>query len=230
MRKVWIGLLVAILFAGNVSLARAVTLTAPQYVFNKATVREGTLLFMDHCSACHSIHSLRYERLETDLGMPKAQIIKSIMLSSNANFLEGMRPTMTQADAKAWFGIAAPDLSHIVRAEGQRWVYTYLTSFYWDPKRPSGWNNRVVPAVAMPDVLAPWEGIYSKNGQVLHRGRLTPAAYHRKVADIVAFLRYTSDPSYFKRHNLGPYVLGSLIILSLLAYLLKRNYWRDVHK
>ncbi|MHB8346393.1 MAG: cytochrome c1 [Acidiferrobacterales bacterium] len=219
----------AILFAGNISLAQAVTLTAPKYTFNKATVRNGALLFADHCSACHSVDSLRYARLGTDLGMPKAQIIKSIMLSSNASFLKGMRPTMTRTDAKTWFGIAPPDLSHIVRARGQRWVYTYLTSFYWDPKRPSGWNNRLVPEVAMPYVLAPWGGIYSKDGKVLHQGQLTPAAYHKEVADIVAFLRYASDPSYFKRHELAPYVLGVLILLSLLAYLLKKNYWRDVH-
>ncbi len=229
MRKVWIGLLAAILFAGSVGLAQAGALTAPKYVFNKATVRKGALLFADHCSACHSVHSLRYVRLETDLGMPKAQIINSIMLSSNASFLKGMRPTMTQADAKTWFGIAPPDLSHIVRARGQRWIYTYLTSFYWDPKRPSGWNNRLVPEVAMPNVLAPWGGIYGRDGKVLHKGQLSQGAYRREVADIVAFLRYASDPSYFKRHELGPYVLGVLILLSVLAYLLKRNYWRDVH-
>lgn len=212
----------------SLGLAQAGTLATPSYVFSKPTVIAGAKLFADHCSACHAVSSLRYDRLAA-LGMTKAQIEKEVMLPGGANYLEGLRPTMTQADAKTWFGLPPPNLSHIVRARGARWIYTYLTSFYWDPKRPSGWNNHVFPNVAMPDILAPWGGIYAKNGKLLKAGRESPAVYHKQVAEIVAFLRYASDPSVFERRAIGRYVLGTLIVLTILAYLLKKDYWRDIH-
>ncbi len=228
MRKARLGALAGALGLLGMAPAFATPLATPSYTFNKSTVIAGARLFADHCSACHAVSNLRYDRLES-LGMTKAEIKKDIMLPGGANILKGMRPTMTQADAKKWFGLPPPNLSHIVRAMGARWVYTYLTSFYWDPKRPSGWNNHVFPNVAMPNILAPWGGTYTKTGKVLQPGRETPAAYHKEVAEIVAFLRYASDPSVFERRELGRYVLGVMVLLTVLAYLLKKEYWKDVH-
>ena len=229
MRKAWAGVIAGALASLSLGLAQADTLATPSYTFNKPTVIAGAKLFADHCSACHAVSSLRYNRLAADLGMTKAEIKNDIMLPDGAGYLQGMRPTMTQADAKKWFGLPAPNLSHIVRATGARFVYTYLTSFYWDPKRPSGWNNHVFPNVAMPNILAPWGGTYSKSGKVLQPGSESPAVYHKQVAEIVAFLRYASDPSVFERRAIGRYVLGTLIVLTILAYLLKREYWKDIH-
>lgn len=228
-RNAWVGVMAAMLLSAVAMTAQAYPLVSPPYTFNKPTVIAGAKLFARHCSACHAVSSLRYDRLAINLGMTKAEIEKDIMLPGGAKYLQGMEPTMTQADAKKWFGIAPPNLSHMVRAKGARWVYTYLTSFYWDPKRPSGWNNHVFPNVAMPNILAPWGGTYTKSGKLLQAGRISPAAYHKEVADIVAFLRYASDPSVFTRRALGPYVLGVLILLTVLAYFLKREYWKDVH-
>ena len=229
MRKTWVGAIAGALATFGVGFAQAATLATPPYTFNKATVIAGAKLFADHCSACHAVSSLRYDRLAVDLGMTKAEITKDIMLPAGANYLQGMRPTMTQADAKKWFGLPPPNLSHMVRAQGARWIYTYLTSFYWDPKRPSGWNNHIFPNVAMPNILAPWGGTYAKNGKLLQPGRESPALYHKQVAEIVAFLRYASDPSVFERRAIGRYVLGILILFTILAYLLKKDYWRDIH-
>jgi len=55
---------------------------------------------------------------------------------------------MTAKQGKAWFGAAPPDLSVIARARGADWLYTYLRTFYRDPKTTSGWNNLVFPNVA----------------------------------------------------------------------------------
>ncbi len=210
-------------------LATGCAFAAPQFSFSKPSVIAGAKLFAEHCSACHSVGSLRYNRL-VELGMTEAQIKKDIMTPDGANYLQGMTPTMNMAEAKQWFGIAPPNLSHIVRAQGKTWVYTYLTSFYWDPQRPSGWNNHLFPNVAMPDILSPWGGTYAKDGTLMQPGLESQAVYHKQVAEIVDFLRYASDPSIFKRRADGPYVLGVLILLSLFAYLLKKEYWKDVHK
>ncbi|MHB1528890.1 MAG: cytochrome c1 [Acidiferrobacteraceae bacterium] len=227
-RKRGVLVLVGALLSLGVTTAHAGSLVSPSGPFNKTTVIAGAKLFADHCSACHAVSNLRYNRLTIDLGMSKAEVEKDIMLPDGANYLKGMRPAMSQAEAKKWFGLPAPNLSHIVRAQGEPWVYTYLTSFYWDPQRPSGWNNTVFPEVAMPNVLASWGGIYTKGGKLLKAGSESPAAYHRQVAAIVAFLRYASDPSIFTRKALGPYVLGALVLLSIVSYLLKKAYWKDI--
>jgi len=209
-------------------LAYGQTAPLPSYAFTKAAVVAGARIFASHCSACHAVSSLRYQRLSGDLGLTPAFIKKEIMLPSGAHYLQGMHPVMTEAQAIKWFGMAPPNLSHVVRAQGAGWIYRYLTSFYWDPKRPSGWNNHVFPQVAMPDVLAPWGGTYAKDGRMISPGREPKATYQRQVADVVAFLRYASDPSIFERRALGRYVLGTLILLSIVSYLLKKEYWKDV--
>ncbi len=223
------GPLLALTTAAYAAVVPVAPPAPPALPFNKATVIAGAKFFADHCSACHAVSNLRYNRLAVDLGMTKTEIQKTIMLPGGASYLEGMQPAMTQAQAKKWLGLPPPNLSHMARALGPHFLYTYLTSFYWDPKRPSGWNNHVFPNVAMPNILAPWGGIYTKNGKLLVPGRESPAAYHRQVAEVVAFLRYASDPSVFERRALGRYVIGVFVILSILAYLLKKDYWRDVH-
>ena len=51
---------------------------------------------------------------------------------------------MRRKDAKAWFGVAPPDLSVIARSRGADWLYTYLRTFYRDDSSRTGWNNLVV--------------------------------------------------------------------------------------
>lgn len=207
----------------------AYPLQTPQYTMNKATVVRGARLFADHCMACHSVSSLRYDMLTQDLGMPEADVKKDIMLPDKANYLMGMTSTMPDALAISMFGYAPPDLSHMERYKGADWIYTYLLSYYRDPSRPSGWNNHVFPNVAMPDVLAPWGGMVNAQGEVIQNGSEPLAKFRDQTADIVAFLRYTADPSIFERRALAPWALGGILIFTLLAYFLKREYWKDVH-
>ena len=228
LRLAVLGPLLALTTAAYAAVAPVAPPAPPALPFTKATVIAGAQFFADHCSACHAVSNLRYDRLAVDLGMTKTEIQKTIMLPGGASYLKGMKPAMTQAQAKKWLGLPPPNLSHMARALGPRFLYTYLTSFYWDPKRPSGWNNHVFPNVAMPNILAPWGGIYTKTGKLLVPGRESPAAYHRQVAEVVAFLRYASDPSVFERRALGRYVIGVFVILSILAYLLKKDYWQEV--
>lgn len=207
-----------------------VTLEHAHYRFDAITLARGAKLYAEHCLSCHSVRYVRYSRLVPDLGMTKSTIEHRIMLPSGANFDRGMISVMRPEDAKRWFGTAPPDLSLEVRYRGADWVYTYLHSFYWDPQRPGGWNNRLFPNVAMPDILAHLGGIQDRQGRMLRPGVLTPAAFDHMTAEITAWLRYTSDPSKIKRMALGPYVIGFLVLFAVLTYLLKRSYWRDVER
>jgi ubiquinol-cytochrome c reductase cytochrome c1 subunit len=60
-------------------------------------------------------------------------------------------------------------------------------------------------------------------------GSMNPAEYDRTVADLVNFLVYMGEPSRQFRVDLGIYVLMFLGVMFVLAWLLKKEYWKDVH-
>ena len=61
--------------------------------------------------------------------------------------------------AAEWFGAPPPDLTLVARKRSPEWVYTYMKTFYVDPTRPLGVNNKVFPKVGMPHVLEPLQGL-----------------------------------------------------------------------
>jgi ubiquinol-cytochrome c reductase cytochrome c1 subunit len=167
-----------------------------------------------------------------------------------------MKTAMDPKESREWFGASPPDLSVIARARassagsGADWLYSYLRGFYRDPARPTGWNNTVFPNAAMPHVLWQLQGEQALRTEVLSipignqgevekhevqrlvlekAGTLSPAEYDRMVGDLVNFLVYVGEPSRQTRIQLGIYVLMFLGVLFVLAWLLKREYWKDVH-
>ena len=152
---------------------------------------------------------------------------------------------MPAADAKQWFGSAPPDLSLEVGSRGADWVYTYLQSFYLDPKAPTGVNNTVFPHVAMPDVLWELQGTQQAVFKTVHNpdgssyqefvrfepvtpGSLTPRQFSRMALDITNFLAYINDPVVLKSRDLGLKVIGFLVVFFLFAYMLKREIWKKI--
>jgi ubiquinol-cytochrome c reductase cytochrome c1 subunit len=53
--------------------------------------------------------------------------------------------------------------------------------------------------------------------------------FDRTARDIAAFLEYVGEPAALKRQKLGVWVILFLSFFTFLAWLLKREYWRDVH-
>ena len=150
---------------------------------------------------------------------------------------------MPEADAAKWFGKAPPDLSLMVAQKGADYVYSYLNSFYLDPSRPVGWNNTVFPNASMPNPLWELQGlqvpVMSKPGangkahvvglKLARKGRMTPEQFQSATNDLTAFLTYVSEPVAVERQSIGIWVLLYLAAFTLLALLLKREYWKDVH-
>lgn len=60
-------------------------------------------------------------------------------------------------------------------------------------------------------------------------GTLTPLEYDKLVADLVNYMTYMAEPARLERTRIGIYVLLLLGILFVFAYLLKKEYWKDVH-
>jgi len=212
---------------------------------DKASLQNGAKLFMNYCSACHSTAHQRYQRVATDLGIPD-QLMKDNLIFTDSKIGELMKNSMDKDDAAKWFGNAPLDLTLEARLRGPDWIYTYLRSFYKDPARPFGVNNVVFKDVGMPHVLEELQGIptavfettIDENGvehqkvvalENVESGEMSSDEYDQAVLDLVNFLVYSGEPNKLERQSLGFWVIGFLIILFVLSYLLKKEYWRDIH-
>ena len=135
-----------------------------------------------------------------------------------------------------------PDLSVIARSRGADWLYTYLRSFYRDESVVTGWNNVVFPNAAMPHVLWKLQGIQrlhtgavDSHGEahaelVLESpGTMSPREYDDTIRDLVGFLQYMAEPARVQREQIGVIVLLFLGLMAVLTWLLKREFWKDVH-
>ncbi|GGB47145.1 cytochrome c1 [Shewanella inventionis] len=198
---------------------------------DKASLERGLGLFQQYCSGCHSTQYQRYERVATDIGI-STDDMRSKYILNDAKIGDLMENAIPTADAAKWFGAAPPDLTLVARVRGEDWVYSYLKGFYADETRPFGVNNTVFPLVGMPHVLQDLQGLAVKQEDgtfVTTGGKLTPEEYDQAVRDITGFLVYSAEPVQLERKALGVWVLGFLFIFFIIAYLLKKEYWKDVH-
>ena len=207
------------------------------------SLQAGARTFVNYCLNCHGAQFMRYNRLQ-DLGLTEAQIRDNLMFASD-KVGETMRVALPAKDGKEWFGVPPPDLSVVGRSRGADWLYTYLRTFYRDPKTAHGWNNAVFPNAAMPHALWTLQGergfevipYTDKAGHAaieykwtqLAPGAQSSGQYDATVRDLVNFLVYVGEPSAQSRKHIGVVALFVLSILLVLAYALKKAYWKDVH-
>jgi ubiquinol-cytochrome c reductase cytochrome c1 subunit len=208
-----------------------------------ASLQRGAQLYMNYCAGCHSLKYMRYSRIAEDLGLSEEQVMNNLNFTG-AKFGEHVVSTMPAAGAEKWFGKAPPDLSVIARVRGSDWIFTYLKSFYLDESRPLGWNNKLFPNASMPNPLWEMQGnqraIYGKKDaktgeapverlEIAQAGTQNAREFDRTARDITAFLEYTGEPAAIKRQQTGVWVILFLTFFTLMAWLLKKEYWRDVH-
>lgn len=216
---------------------------APIDLYNKESLQNGARLFQNYCLGCHQMEYQRYSRTFRDLGIPDEVGMETLAFGAK-KVGDHIKNAAPKADLAKWFGAAPPDLTNVARVRGPDWIYTYLRSFYVDPTRPFGVNNTVFPLVGMPHVLQELQGIPYKRVEtqmidgVEHEvtiieadgtGEMSKEEYDRAVADLVNYLEYTGEPSKLESHSLGIKVMIFLFIFFILAFLLKKEYWKDVH-
>jgi ubiquinol-cytochrome c reductase cytochrome c1 subunit len=206
------------------------------------SLQSGARTFVNYCLGCHGVQYMRYNRL-TELGLTEAQIRDNLMFTAD-KVGETMRASFAVKEGKQWFGVAPPDLSLVARSRGPDWLYTYMRTFYRDPKSATGWNNLVFPNVGMPHALWPVQGergLEITQGKDLaghvradykwsqvSPGALSASEYDFAVRDLVNFLVYVGEPSAQSRKAIGIVVLFVLGVLFIFAYLLKKEFWKDV--
>lgn len=213
---------------------------------DRASQQRGAKTFANYCQGCHSLKYMRYSRMAEDLGMDQGTVMDNLIFDPNAKIHDTMQTSMQPADANTWFGTLPPDLSLTARSRGADWIYTYLRTFYQDDSRPLGVNNLRFPDVGMPHVLAGMQGMQTpvyktvthedgSEAQVLERleltksGSMSPVEYDAVVLDLVNFLDYVGEPIKVERQRLGVWVLLFLGFFFIVAYALKKEYWKDVH-
>jgi ubiquinol-cytochrome c reductase cytochrome c1 subunit len=207
---------------------------------DKESLQRGAKYFVNYCMGCHSLKYMRYNRMGRDLGLDKVQVRQDFIFT-DAKPGDLMEGSMRPKDAEKWFGTAVPDLTLVTRWRSSDWLYTYLKSFYQDEERPYGVNNAVFPDVGMPHVLAGLQGMQKavfaegeghgsvEGFEMVQPGSMSPKEYDRMVLDLTNFLTYAGEPMKLERQRLGVYVLLFLGLFFVLAYLLKKEYWKDVH-
>lgn len=211
---------------------------------DKASLQRGAKLFMNYCSGCHSMQYQRYERTFTDLGIPEELAVENLQFTGE-KVSDYITRSMPADSAATWFGAAPPDLTLVARVRGTDWIYTYLRTFYKDDSRPFGVNNLVFPEVGMPHVLEPLQGLptakYTEESSHGHdvkhyegvetdgSGALSPEEYDQAVLDLVNFLEYTGEPTRLASERIGKWVLIFILVLGIFVYLLKKDYWREIH-
>ena len=60
-------------------------------------------------------------------------------------------------------------------------------------------------------------------------GSMSEEEYDQAMVDLTNFLTYSADPVVVKRERIGGYVLLFISVFFVFAYLLNREYWKDVH-
>ena len=197
-----------------------------------ASLQAGARTYVNYCLGCHGLQYMRYKGL-TELGLTEAQVKEHLQFTGE-KVGEPIKTVQEPKQAKVWFGVVPPDLSVVSRSRGADWLYTYLRTFYRDPRTPTGWNNAVFPNVAMPHPLWTLQGERGWDAKEhrlteIAKGSMSQVEYDRTVRDLVNFLVYVGEPAAQSRKAIGIVVLFVLlVVLFPLAYWLKKEYWKDV--
>lgn len=243
MRKIALGLILGLISGMSFAAGGGGDLMdAKVDVSDQNSLQRGAKLFANNCMGCHSAEYVRWNALPEGLGVPMETVEETLVYGSYTPG-DKMNIAMRGSEASDWFGAEPPDLSLTARSRGADWVYTYLNSFYRDPDASIGWNNTLLENSSMPHVLWRLQGVpeaqYEEVGGELQtagisvpdgqRGPLSESEYHQATRDITNYMAFLAEPVRAKRQEIGVWVIGFLVIFTILAYLLKREYWRDIH-
>lgn len=168
----------------------------------------------DLMNNCHSCHSLKYVRY-LDLAKFGIDRKKIDALRGDQPLDAPLTGLMSDEAAMQSFGLVPPDLSLMTKARegGADYVYSYLLGYYSTPDGEI--KNHIFPETKMPDPLG-----MSTTTDHAQREEIKKTAH-----DIVSFLSWAADPHEQERYRLGYYVIGYLVILTLLLYFVKNQIW-----
>ncbi len=222
---------------------------------DKSSLQRGVKYYVNYCLGCHSLEFNRYNRIAEDIGLNEeagfsaddvATLLKEkLIFTRDENGKQDkvgalLKTAYSEKASKEAFGTNVPDLSLVARSRGADWIYSYLKGFYLDDSRPMGVNNTIFKDVGMPHVLADLQGYQTlehAHGDdhgapklVLSKpGKLSAGEYDVVVKDLTNFLAYASEPAQLSRKTIGVMVLLFLVLFLIVAVMLEKEYWKDIH-
>ena len=213
--------------------------------FDRASLQRGYQVYIEVCSACHSMKYLSYRNL-SEPGGPEFSENQAKAIASNFEVTDGpnsegemfTRPAKlsdkfvmpyenVQAATAANGGAYPPDMSVLAKARkgGADYIYSLLLG-YDDP--PEGmelddgvyynkymYGNKIKMSAPLSDGIVE----YSDG---------TEATTEQMSKDVVSFLMWSAEPHLESRHKTGFRVIVYLIMLTILVYLSMKKIWSRV--
>jgi ubiquinol-cytochrome c reductase cytochrome c1 subunit len=218
----------------------------PLGTWDVAQLQRGYQVYKEVCSACHSLKFVAFRNLQ-QLGYTEAEVDAE----AKSWTVPGIDPNTGEASTRPGLptdafpmpfpnNIAAaaannnaipPDLSLMTKArpDGSNYVYDLLTGYgEADPEKatklgfetPAGlYFNKHFPNVNI--AMAPPLAI---DGQVTYADG-TEATIPQMARDVAAFLTWTAEPSLVQRKQTGWFVIGFLLVATMLAFLSYKQIW-----
>ena len=213
--------------------------------FDRASLQRGYQVYIEVCSACHSMKYLSYRNL-SEPGGPEFSESQTKAIAASFEVIDGPisdgemfnRPAKlsdkfvmpyenVQAATVANGGAYPPDMSVLVKARkgGADYIYSLLLG-YDEP--PTGmelddgvYYNKYMYGnkIKMSSPLS--EGIVEYSDG-------TNATTAQMAKDVVNFLMWTAEPHLEQRHKFGFRVIIYLIILSVLVYFSMKKIWSRI--
>jgi ubiquinol-cytochrome c reductase cytochrome c1 subunit len=211
--------------------------------FDRASAQRGFQVYKEVCAACHAAKQLSYRNL-SELGLTEDEVkaiastfqVKDGPNDNGEMFERPGRPSdrfvrpypNEQAARAAQNGAYPPDLSLIVkaRADGANYLHALLTGYAEPPPgmaMGTGMNfNKYFPGnqIAMVSPLADDRVTYADG---------TKATLEQMSRDVTTFLAWAAEPELETRRAMGVRMILFLLILTVLAYAVKRKIWADLH-
>ena len=217
-------------------------------VRNMASLQRGARNFINYCLGCHSLKYMRYSRMAEDLHIrdgrtarqPDPDRRQADRLHADHHAGRGRRDLVRQgaarpvADrARARRGLHVPLPQDLLRRPGRGDGLEQPAARQLGDARgavgPRGCEARGVPQSRNSGRRQAGDGKGLRSLRDHGAGRLDAAQYDGFVRDTVNFLDYVGEPSQAARVDIGIWVVLFLLVFTWLAWLLKQEYWKDVH-
>jgi ubiquinol-cytochrome c reductase cytochrome c1 subunit len=216
--------------------------------YDPAQLQRGFKVYQEVCAACHSMKLVAFRSL-TGLGFTEPEVkaiaknwsvkVPSINDKTGepatrdatpADFIPPMFANETAARANNNNALP-PDMSLLAKAResGPHYIYSIVTGYETPPANlpkdnhpgPGLYYNPYFANLnlSMPPPLV-------ADGQVTFDDG-TPATKDQMAKDVSAFLMWAAEPNLDRRHSSGIAVMIFLILGTVLAYMSKKEVWRN---
>jgi len=219
----------------------------PFGTFDRGQLQRGYKVYVEVCSACHSMDLLAFRNLSQEGGPDfTTDEVRVLAAEFPRQVIDGPDdfgdmferpgkpsdhfppPFPNQAAARASNnGAYPPDFSVLAKARhgGADYIYSLLTGYEEPPAhmevRDGSYYNPYFPGgqLAMAPPLADELVEYTDGA---------PMTTEQYAKDISAFMMWTAEPKLEERKRIGFQVMIFLVVLAGLLYFTKQKLWRDV--